>query len=337
MKTILVPTDYSRQAQNALSYALEIAKETKAEIILFHAFYKTIYTPDTVEIDTMIAAMEAEKCRELEKYAETAKQALCKDFAMQFISTEKVSSEAEALLTQTKSGFHRIELDTALAKKEDVKIRCVARFGLAFDQILIATQLYKADLVIMGMKGKGAFSSVFLGNTTIAVIQDSPVPVLAVPTDVPYKVLKNVVLALNLTLLPSNIALNWLRDFVAVIKSKLQVLHLYQEGSQQEVRDKAYKALDTLDVHLHDITYKVVFKQRDDVAEGLQQYVQEQRSDLLILIPSQHTFLEKLLNKSIVGKLSAQANVPLLSLPSQQKQRVQLLAEEALAEEAAND
>ncbi len=39
MKTILVPTDFSEIAKNVINYAVEIAKLTKAKIILFHAFH----------------------------------------------------------------------------------------------------------------------------------------------------------------------------------------------------------------------------------------------------------------------------------------------------------
>jgi len=37
MKTILVPTDFSSGSENALYYAIEMAKKTHAKIILFHA------------------------------------------------------------------------------------------------------------------------------------------------------------------------------------------------------------------------------------------------------------------------------------------------------------
>lgn len=39
MKTILVPTDFSDSANNAINYAAELAKLTKAKLILFHAFH----------------------------------------------------------------------------------------------------------------------------------------------------------------------------------------------------------------------------------------------------------------------------------------------------------
>lgn len=46
MKTILVPTDFSENANNALHYAIELAKKEKAKIILLHAFHFTLVYPD---------------------------------------------------------------------------------------------------------------------------------------------------------------------------------------------------------------------------------------------------------------------------------------------------
>jgi nucleotide-binding universal stress UspA family protein len=39
MKTILVPTDFSENAENALTYACEFNKEIKARIIIFHSYH----------------------------------------------------------------------------------------------------------------------------------------------------------------------------------------------------------------------------------------------------------------------------------------------------------
>jgi len=45
MKTILVPTDYSKEGHDALLFAMEIAHVTDAQIVLFHAFYQPISCP----------------------------------------------------------------------------------------------------------------------------------------------------------------------------------------------------------------------------------------------------------------------------------------------------
>lgn len=50
MKTILVPTDFSKNASNALNYAISIAKKEKAKIILLHA-YNIVYLSSDMPIE----------------------------------------------------------------------------------------------------------------------------------------------------------------------------------------------------------------------------------------------------------------------------------------------
>lgn len=46
MKTILVPTDFSKNANNALKYAVSLAKKAKAKIILLHAYHAVYFSSD---------------------------------------------------------------------------------------------------------------------------------------------------------------------------------------------------------------------------------------------------------------------------------------------------
>ncbi|MFM9944026.1 MAG: universal stress protein [Bacteroidia bacterium] len=46
MKTILVPTDFSKNANHALKYAIELAKKENAKILLLHAYQTTYVAPD---------------------------------------------------------------------------------------------------------------------------------------------------------------------------------------------------------------------------------------------------------------------------------------------------
>lgn len=60
MKNILVPTDFSKSAENALDYAIEIAKLTGSDLVLFHAYQLPLetgevpITPSTEEIEEQI-------------------------------------------------------------------------------------------------------------------------------------------------------------------------------------------------------------------------------------------------------------------------------------------
>jgi nucleotide-binding universal stress UspA family protein len=65
MDTILVPTDFSKNAKNALDYAIEIANVTSSKLMLFHAYQ----VPDLATELTDIPVIDLEKLivRELKK------------------------------------------------------------------------------------------------------------------------------------------------------------------------------------------------------------------------------------------------------------------------------
>lgn len=58
MKTILIPTDYSDAAKNASHYGVELAKFTKAKVILFHSYH--IHVPAT-EVPILVSYDDLEQ------------------------------------------------------------------------------------------------------------------------------------------------------------------------------------------------------------------------------------------------------------------------------------
>lgn len=72
MKTILIPTDFSGNAQNALEYSIELAKREKVKLILVHAYHITYIAPDVPVqylTEELVFANEAAK-KQIEKLTE---------------------------------------------------------------------------------------------------------------------------------------------------------------------------------------------------------------------------------------------------------------------------
>jgi nucleotide-binding universal stress UspA family protein len=69
MKTIIVPTDFSETAGNACDYALALAKETGAKVILFHAFHVPIPATEMPVLIVTPEELEIEHRRKLELLA----------------------------------------------------------------------------------------------------------------------------------------------------------------------------------------------------------------------------------------------------------------------------
>lgn len=62
MKTILVPTDFSKAANNAAEYATHLAKDIKAKILLFHAYHVPIPASD---VPIMVSTEDMQKENEM--------------------------------------------------------------------------------------------------------------------------------------------------------------------------------------------------------------------------------------------------------------------------------
>ncbi|WP_181163621.1 universal stress protein [Pontibacter mangrovi] len=284
MKTILVPVDYSGNSRSALSCALDLAKTSGADVILFHAFYPIMSPPATFNVTDVIQALEEGKARSLMEFGEE-------------IRKEVAAASGEA------------------AAFRNIRLQASASMGGSYEKILEAIDKYKPDLVVMGMQGGEAVSQALLGSTTISVMQESPVPILAVPRNAKPGPFTSVVFAANLSKLPPNANLHPLTDFINTCHAQLEVLHLYRNQEQKE-KFNATEALNNLERSLQGVKYHVSFEVQEDVATGIQQFVKDKNGDLLVLIPQHHSFLERLLNRSVTGRITPYLQVPLLALPT---------------------
>lgn len=87
MKTILVPTDFSKNAGNAVQYAIKIAKKQKAKIILLHVFHFPYVTPDTP------VQFISETIEEIQKTSEKKLKLLSSDIIKSKIKCEYLNHE----------------------------------------------------------------------------------------------------------------------------------------------------------------------------------------------------------------------------------------------------
>ncbi|GHA55448.1 universal stress protein [Pontibacter akesuensis] len=282
MKTILVPIDFSDNSGNVLAHALGLASIANAEVILFHAFFPVIAPPAAYDAQSVITALEQGKQLELEEFVARAKKEIKQQYGK---------------------------------APDDVKVTCVATMGGPFEQVLAAIQKYKAGLVVMGMQEGEAVSQAILGSTTISVMLESPVPVLAIPKGVPFRKPTSVVFAAALHKLPAHANLQLLRDFIQLFQAKLQVLHLYRTNAHYD-KFNAATSLEVLQRNFEGIDYDFSFDLRHNIAAGIRDYIQEVQAELLVLIPQKHSFVERLLDRSITGQLTAHPLVPLLTLPA---------------------
>lgn len=139
-KTILCPIEFSSASTRALEYALSLAEETDARLILLHVVEGTIEEPHVGEIGHL-------NVREYYQYLEEDAMARLKS---------AVPDEARVWC------------------KPDERVA----MGKAYREILKVAAKESAELIVMGVHGKGALHLRLFGSTTHHIIREAGCPVL---------------------------------------------------------------------------------------------------------------------------------------------------------------
>jgi nucleotide-binding universal stress UspA family protein len=152
---IVVPTDFSAPAEQALNYAIELAKKTKASITLLHIN----------QVAMVDASMPAETYQFLVKEIEE----MTKE-GMDKLAKKLLIPSGIAYTTETRYGFVSEEI-CEIAKKDE------------------------ADLIIMGTTGASGAAEILIGSNAASVVAKSAVPVLVIPKDLNFKEYTRIVYA----------------------------------------------------------------------------------------------------------------------------------------------
>jgi len=277
IQTILVPTDFSAYARNAMKYAIKMAHTLEAELIFFHC---TSVTGSR----KLLGLSESE-----------IKKTISHDAGKKLVLLDKEVKEVYDLLN---------------INRELTGTKTIVESGsLIVEEIIDAAKKNKADLIIMGTHGASGTERIF-GSNTSNVISKSSIPVLAIPKNYRYKIIHKIIYASDL----GNI-LTELKTIVPLAKTfcaSIDVFNLcYEEIAEPE---EFFKNLITL-LDFPNLRLMQLKRNLDKtVLRQLREYIDRHKSDLLVMFPAERDVLEKIFNGSKTEKLSYNIKVPLLSI-----------------------
>lgn len=151
VKKILVPVDFSECSKNALFYALDIARENKAEIFLLHVI--------DVELVAKLSDLGLSSEVDIKKGVERDARA----------ELERMMSEAGR-------------------KRRGIRIQEMVDEGIPFIQILKKAKDLGVNLIVMGSFGTSSpMRRLLFGSTVELVLKGVRIPVLCVPLPAPIE------------------------------------------------------------------------------------------------------------------------------------------------------
>lgn len=274
MKTILASTDFSRQSNNAVKYAAELAVITKARLILLHVYTIPVITGDVPVVMPVWPEVEKDSINALNK----KKNALIRKYG------------------------------------KKLQVVCVSKLGYDISETIqkcIAEN--NADLAVMGIHGAGYLSEKLIGSTTTTLIKKSNCPVMVINEKVKFRRFKKIALAYDYKEALGKEVVSSLNDFVKMFKSELLVVNVLNKDQALPSEKNAVAGIRT-EHKLEKIRHSYYFVQGEDTIKGLNRLVTLKKADMMVIIPRKHNFLDKIIHESNTKKMAFHTKLPLLVL-----------------------
>lgn len=275
MKTLLVPTDFSQEAQDALKIAMDMAKTIDGRVILLHV----VDAPATGQFSTQGSGSGGN--------------------SLDDIFTMKLIERMQSNLDEAASPYNTDILTTELA------------LGDLYEEINKRVQNEAVDLVIMGTKGAVGFQEVMVGSNAEKVVRRSHCPVLTVKNGTVNDHPKNIVFASDFSENYDKIAAR-LKEFQEHYNATLHLLFVntpnkFELSSKSNARMKEF-----ISRYGFENCTANIYNHRDE-EDGILGYAEEFDMDLIAVATHSKKGLAHLLSGSIAEGVVNHSNKPVLT------------------------
>lgn len=274
MTTILIPTDFSKNAMHAIKYAIQLYKCQRTNFYFLHAYADEIYGP-----------FKENGGKSIEEQKE--------------ITRKNVDQSLKNTITELTEKYHN--------PKHSFKT--VSTFESLVDAVNDLANQINVDLVIMGTQGKTADKKITFGSHTVQVFKYVSCPVLAIPENYEYRQPKKILFPTDYMLPYKRRELKLLNTLAAEFKSEVHCLYIsdFEELSHRQIDNKQFLQESLPNAYLFDERTPVKNK-----GEAIMEYILEKDINLLVMVNARHSYLEDLLYRSTVVDIGLHPKIPFM-------------------------
>jgi nucleotide-binding universal stress UspA family protein len=280
MKRILVPTDFSKQADYAFELACQIAEKTGADLIGLHVL-------DYTGLFDYSAGSGAYP-----------------------ILGSPAGIEYDERLLDTLYNTAKDKFQTYIEKYKDrnVAITPKVKLGNTYHYITEEVEQEKTDLLIMGSQGASALEEALIGSTTEKVVRNSKCPVLTVKSKTNLRDIRDIAFASNFTEDESHVAED-LKKLQEVFEACLHLVYINTPNEFTTTREIHTRIQNFIQINtLPNCTTNVY---NDKVEEdGIIYFAEDMDADMIALATHGRSGLMHLLSGSIAEDVVNHANRP---------------------------
>jgi nucleotide-binding universal stress UspA family protein len=280
MKHILIPTDFSSNAWNAIQYALKLLQDEECTFYLLNT-----YTPAISSSRFMAASLEG---GHLANSAHSA-------------SEMGLKNVLSAIARQYPNDKHTF--------------KTISSFSLLVDEIVEIVADHGIDLVLVGTKGASGVEEVFMGSNTVRIIKAvKNCPVLAIPQNYEFIKPSEISFATDFNRFYTISELKPVIDLAVSFGAAVRIVHV--QHKIKALTELQRFNLGMLRKYLGEVAHYVhTVSECNSVSETLELFAQELDIHLLAMLHYPHSYMERLTRAPVVKRVAFHTRIPLLVIP----------------------
>lgn len=279
MKSILLPTDFSKNAWNAIFMSVKLYADMECNFYVLNT-----YEPKKENIAGFKSSIRAG------------------------VVYQSLSEASEKQLMEV---LNYLEKNHKNPKHHFEKLSSA---GELVETIQELVPKYDIDTVVMGTKGATGAKAVFMGSNAVKVLKRiKNCALVVVPESYDFQKLEAVVFPTEYAhFFPKNV-LRPLLKLMAQWNSKIKIFHVAQTFGLSEFQ-KANKEILKKRFEGHPTSFhKVAIK--TTVAAAIRQFAEEEKPDMIVMTNYSHDFFDKLTQEPVVKNVTFRTEVPLMVFP----------------------
>lgn len=275
MKTILVPTDYSDVSNNATRYAIELAKQLDAKLILFHAYHRRI----------LLSSLPL----------------IFNDTELERINLERLKAEEHNIKHEC---CNAVETESLTYNGRNV-----------IDGILKVIKEREIDYIVMGITGSSMLEEVLIGSTTISAIKKTKLPVFIIPKEAKFKKIEKFVFIHNYNEPTPKNVMEELQLVCNKFKSELIIYGKPElQGVEKFKEVESVMNAEFTRAGASSVNHMLTFTEDENQVEEINAFLDFHKADMVAMMPNTSKSFAEIFKRDNTTLMAFHTHLPLLIL-----------------------
>ena len=277
MRHILVPTDFSKNAFNALTYGIKLFQKNRCTFYIIHINPLPSYSGAASTVKRSSKLLEEKLLRDSRK------------------NLQQLISKVEKLGLNTRHTFVPI-----------------ATYDFFVATIRREAEEKNIDLILMGTKGASGLKKTTVGSNTGDVITKVKHSLLAVPENAEYRKPREIAFATDYHTGYDVRVLDTLMEMATIHKSIVRILHISKKGEKLNNEQETNKQF--LHDYFKDVDHSFHSLTGTELETAVQCFTESRDIDMIAMVAKNLNFFQRILFRPAVEKISYHTAVPFLVL-----------------------